>query len=175
MCVIARSADAEMEPESGLSLPQMLFLQTTLAGKRQEALTIVLEALRAGQAVVDLYVDIIQTSLYQIGLLWERNQITVAEEHMATAIVQYVMAQLYAHLPPATITRGNVVITGIQGELHQVGANLVADVLEADGWDVRFLARIRRRQTFSRPSTHITRPFWAFPLPCSLACRRCRG
>jgi methanogenic corrinoid protein MtbC1 len=42
-------------------------------------------------------------------------------------------------LPTAEVARGNIVITGIQGELHQVGANLVADVLEADGWDVCFL------------------------------------
>jgi methanogenic corrinoid protein MtbC1 len=27
----------------------------------------------------------------------------------------------------------------VAGELHQVGANIVADALEADGWDVRFL------------------------------------
>ena len=27
----------------------------------------------------------------------------------------------------------------MEGELHQVGANMVADVLEADGWNVRFL------------------------------------
>jgi methanogenic corrinoid protein MtbC1 len=32
-----------------------------------------------------------------------------------------------------------MVLTGVEGELHQVGANMVADVLEADGWDVRFL------------------------------------
>ena len=98
-----------------------------------------LDVLRAGQAIEDIYVDVIQESLYQIGSLWERNRITVAEEHMATAIVQSVMAQLYAQLPVVATTRGNIVITGIQGELHQVGANLVADVLEADGWDVRFL------------------------------------
>ena len=40
-----------------------------------------------------------------------------------------------------TFQRGclKVVITGAQGEFHQVGANMVADVLEAAGWDVRFL------------------------------------
>jgi methanogenic corrinoid protein MtbC1 len=32
-----------------------------------------------------------------------------------------------------------MVITGIEGELHQVGPNMVADVLEARGWEVRFL------------------------------------
>jgi methanogenic corrinoid protein MtbC1 len=31
------------------------------------------------------------------------------------------------------------VVTGVEGELHHIGANIVADVLEARGWDVRFL------------------------------------
>jgi methanogenic corrinoid protein MtbC1 len=30
-------------------------------------------------------------------------------------------------------------VTGVQGELHQVGAAMVADVLEYRGWNVRFL------------------------------------
>ncbi len=32
-----------------------------------------------------------------------------------------------------------MVLTGVQGEMHQVGANMVADVLEFHGWEVRFL------------------------------------
>jgi methanogenic corrinoid protein MtbC1 len=32
-----------------------------------------------------------------------------------------------------------MVVTGVSGELHQLGANLVADAMEASGWTVRFL------------------------------------
>jgi methanogenic corrinoid protein MtbC1 len=32
-----------------------------------------------------------------------------------------------------------MVVTGVAGELHQIGANLVADAMEASGWTVRFL------------------------------------
>jgi methanogenic corrinoid protein MtbC1 len=32
-----------------------------------------------------------------------------------------------------------MVVAGVAGELHQVGANMVADVLDAQGYDVRFL------------------------------------
>ena len=34
---------------------------------------------------------------------------------------------------------GRAVITGVEGERHQLGANMVADLLEAEGWSVRFL------------------------------------
>jgi methanogenic corrinoid protein MtbC1 len=83
--------------------------------------------------------DVLQHAMYEVGRLWEGNRISVAEEHMATAITQFVIAQLYQRLSPAANARGRVVITGVQGELHQVGANMVADVLEEMGWDVRFL------------------------------------
>jgi len=71
--------------------------------------------------------------------LWETNRITVAQEHMATAITQYVIARLYPLIHSAQPPRGRMVITGVEGEQHQVGPNMVADVLESAGWDVRFL------------------------------------
>jgi methanogenic corrinoid protein MtbC1 len=115
------------------------YLQEILAGKRKPALEIIMDAYHDGYSIPGLYLDVFQEALYEIGRLWERNQITVADEHMGTAITQYVMSNLYQHLEVAETQRGKLVMTGVQGELHQVGANMVADVLESDGWDVMFL------------------------------------
>jgi MerR family transcriptional regulator, light-induced transcriptional regulator len=133
-----RGLDAE-EPETGLAITRELFLQAILRGERKAATGIALESLREGFSVCDLYTDVLQEALYAVGRLWETNQITVAKEHMATAVVQAVMAQLYERLPLPAHTQGKVVLTGVQGEFHQVGANMVADLLEADGWSVCFL------------------------------------
>jgi methanogenic corrinoid protein MtbC1 len=126
-------------PSVGLGLASAVFLQAILKGYRQAALNVALEALRDGHGAPDIYVEVFQASLYEVGRLWETNRITVAEEHMATAITQYVVAQMYSRLAPADVNRGKMIIVGVEGELHQVGANMVADLLEADGWDVRFL------------------------------------
>lgn len=115
------------------------YVEAILRGKRQEALTVVLDAFREHGDVIDIYVHVLQPSMYEVGRRWETNRITVAEEHMATAITQYVLAQLYSELEPSDQNRGRAVITGVQGELHQVGANIVADAFEADGWNVQFL------------------------------------
>ena len=58
---------------------------------------------------------------------------------MATAITQYAMSQAYALIEPTETQRGKMIVTGVEGEMHQVGANMVADVMETQGWDVRFL------------------------------------
>ena len=127
------------EPHTPLAETQSLYLGAILKGQRPAAANIALEALRQGHSVADIYADVLQESLYEVGRKWATNQITVAEEHMATAITQYTISQLYARSKPAGIRRGNLVITGVHHEMHQIGANMVADVLESDGWDVRFL------------------------------------
>ena len=129
----------QKDGESELSQIQKLFLESILNGQRKAAITIAVEAIRSGHSIADAYTEIFQQSQYQLGRLWESNKITVAEEHMATAITQLVMAQIYSLIELAETVRGRVVIVGVEGEMHQIGANMIADVLETKGWDVRFL------------------------------------
>jgi methanogenic corrinoid protein MtbC1 len=122
-----------------LHVQRNVYLQAILNGERRAALTVALELLRDGHSVADVYCDVLQPAQHELGRLWERNEITVGREHMGTAITQFVIAQLYSHIPTSHTPRGKAIVTGVQGELHQLGANMVADVLEADGWNVRFL------------------------------------
>lgn len=115
------------------------YVYAILQGQRRLALQLILGAQESGHSMYDIYVDVFQEALYEVGRRWETNIITVADEHMATAITQYVMSHLYQGMAAAGQSRGNAVITGIQGELHQVGANMVADALETRGWNVVFL------------------------------------
>jgi methanogenic corrinoid protein MtbC1 len=126
---------AEQPPDARVQV----FVSALLAAQRKAAVTIALDALEADGSIVDLYVDLFQAALYEIGRRWHRNEISVADEHMATAIVKYVLAQVYARLPMPPPTKGRMLIAGVAGELHQLGANIVADALEWHGWDVRFL------------------------------------
>ena len=118
---------------------QQEFLHDLLAARRKDAAEKVMNAFRDGQTIPDIYTELLQESLYEVGRLWEANQITVADEHMGTAITQFIMSSLYEHLEVSDVRRGRAVVTGVQGEMHQVGANMVSDVLEADGWQVMFL------------------------------------
>lgn len=141
--VEACEAGEGTEEERGASLPsadiRRLYMDAALRGDRKPALRIALEALRGGMDPRDLYVDVLQGAQYEIGLLWQNNEISVAREHTATAVCQYILMRLYDELPRPVTRRGRAVITGVQGELHQLGANMVADMLEMDGWEVRFL------------------------------------
>jgi methanogenic corrinoid protein MtbC1 len=122
-----------------LDLPCRMFTEAILQGHRKAAANVVMDAIRNGTSMLDAYVDILQAAQFEVGRRWETNRITVAEEHMATAITQFVIAQLYSRIERPDTVKGRMVVTGVQGEYHHVGSNIVADVLEASGWDVRFL------------------------------------
>lgn len=130
---------SQPEASSPHSAARELYLEAALRGDRRAALTIIRQAVEDGGDAPDVYVDVLQEAQYEIGRRWESNQISVAREHTATAVCQYVLMRLYDELPRPTGSRGRAVVTGIRGEEHQIGGNMVADMLEMDGWNVRFL------------------------------------
>jgi MerR family transcriptional regulator, light-induced transcriptional regulator len=127
------------EPSDTLLTARARYLDAILRGDRKTAFAVAMQAVESGLSVPDVYMEILQVAHYEVGRLWENNVISVAGEHIATAVTQGVLSRLYALLPVAAASRGDVVVTGVEGEHHQLGANMVADVIESDGWNVRFL------------------------------------
>lgn len=116
------------------------FLQAVLQGDRRAAATILLEQIRSGATLLQVYQDVVVGAVDLVGQLWQCNRISVADEHTATETISNVVAQLYAEvavLPPNV--RGKAILTGVQGERHQLGSRLVADLWELEGFVVRYL------------------------------------
>jgi methanogenic corrinoid protein MtbC1 len=128
-----------LEGEDALSGLARQYLQALLRAERHEAGRLVLEAVRAGVAVGDVYLQVFQRSQREVGRLWQLRQITVAQEHYCTAATQLVMAQLYPYLFALPRKGRRLVAASVGGELHEVGLRVVTDLFEADGWDTLYL------------------------------------
>lgn len=115
------------------------YLDALLAGKRHEASSLILDAVRQGISVKSIYLDVFQQSQREIGRLWQMNEISVAEEHYCTAATQLIMSQLYPHIFSAERIGRRMLATSIGGELHEIGIRMVADFFEMEGWDTYFL------------------------------------
>lgn len=116
------------------------YLEAQLAGDRRAALRLVADAAQSGRhSLVELRDGVIRDAQRQIGVLWERNAITIAQEHMATAISHLALADLYRRESPAPANGYRIVVACVEGELHEFPARLVADALDVAGFDVRFL------------------------------------
>ena len=116
------------------------YLAALLVGARREALEIAIEeALWQDVEVPSLYLEVVQPAQYEIGRLWQAKRIGVAQEHLATEISRAVLARLHALLPCEPSNGRRVVVACVEGELHDLGAQVVADFLEMGGFDVHFL------------------------------------
>jgi methanogenic corrinoid protein MtbC1 len=114
------------------------FLNALLNADHGEALAMAQEVRNAGD-FKSFLIDVIQPSMYEIGRLWENNEISVAQEHLASSIVGRVMTQLYTSIVSVKPTKGRVLITAAPNEFHEIGAWMVSDLLELDGWQVLYL------------------------------------
>ena len=116
------------------------YLEAQLAGDRREAIRLLMdEGIGRGNSVLDLHLRVIQQAQREIGRLWEENVITVAQEHQATAVSQLALAHLYQQSIRRRSVGKSVLVACVEGELHDVGARICADVLDLHGFDVRFL------------------------------------
>ncbi|MGB9578426.1 MAG: cobalamin B12-binding domain-containing protein, partial [Halothiobacillaceae bacterium] len=59
--------------------------------------------------------------------------------HFATSIVARIMSALYMRVPAPVHEKGSALVTSAPNEFHELGARMVADLLELDGWNVTFL------------------------------------
>ncbi len=137
---LAQKADSYLQKsESELTELAANYLQLLLAGNRKDARQLVFDAINDGIPVRDIYLQVFEASQFEVGRLWERNQITVAQEHFCTASTQFIMAQMYPYIVSAPPVGKNVVATCIGNELHEVGIRIVTDFLEMDGWNTYYL------------------------------------
>jgi methanogenic corrinoid protein MtbC1 len=118
---------------------QRVFLALLLHGDTHGCLTLVGQSVQTADDLKRFYLDVIWPTLCSVGLLWESNQISVAEEHLATAITGRVMAALYPRFALFSVTKGTIIVSAGPNEFHEVGARMVADFMEMDGWDVDYL------------------------------------
>ncbi len=124
--------------------PEWLAMRSTfekllVAGEREQCNALAQEHVKVPSDVEPFYAQVIRPVLYEIGMLWEQGKISVAQEHLASAIVGQIMATVSMTVIQSSKHKGRLVVTSSPNEFHEIGAWMIADILANDGWDVRYL------------------------------------
>ncbi|MFD0310062.1 B12-binding domain-containing protein [Streptomyces sp. NPDC127119] len=96
----------------------------------------------AGERVL---LELIAPTQERVGLAWAADDITVAQEHAATAISERCVAAVADATAPALALSfsgtsvGRVLVSCVDGEWHSLPARLVSEVLRLRGWRVDYL------------------------------------
>ena len=115
------------------------YLKLLLSKQKIQATQYILELIEQGMEIKKLFIDVFQACQYELGRLWELNQITVAQEHFCTAATQNNMAMLTTKVMSQTPNGKSVVATCVGTEQHEIGIRIVSDFLEMEGWNTYYM------------------------------------
>jgi DNA-binding transcriptional MerR regulator/methylmalonyl-CoA mutase cobalamin-binding subunit len=120
--------------------PQEIVERALLRTRAMDAVGLETELAR-GAAVLGSarFPEAVIAPLFQrVGDGWHRGELSIAQEHLATAAASAVLARLRAALPAIPDAPVLVVATPA-GERHELGALLAATVAASEGWRVVYL------------------------------------
>jgi len=114
---------------------ERVYAAALLAGDEVAAETTIREAMETGLSSAEIDDGIIAPALWFIGALWERGEISIADEHIATEISMRVLAlQREAARVALERRRHRVMLATPAGELHVVALRMVSNLLSGAGY-----------------------------------------
>ena len=126
--------------EAKVSALGRAYVDALLSADEVAAEIAIREAMEAGLGTAQIDDEIIAPALWHVGDLWERGEISVADEHIATEISIRVLA-LQREAQRVAQTRGDyrVMLAAPAGEQHVVALRMVDNLLRDAGYDVAML------------------------------------
>jgi len=134
-----RAAGAGEDSEPPHRTLMLRYLEKLLDTDRDGALEVILEAVRNGVAVTELHDYVLLPAQVELGEMWHRSEISVAEEHFGTATTQAALALLRPFHARAEPTDRRLLAASVEGDLHDMGLRLLTDRFEMAGWRVIYL------------------------------------
>ena len=123
-------------------ISEVYFLDYTnglLQGDKEKCISIVEKLITEKTDIKDIYVALLQRSLYHVGKMWEQGQLSIADEHMGTEITKCLMNKYADKITANKKVGKTALITCVDKEFHEIGARMAADVFELNGWNTYFL------------------------------------
>lgn len=115
------------------------YLSGLIEGDRGYCQTVIEETLQSGVPANQVYMDIIWPIMNEVDRLYRRDIISSAQESFATRINRMIVDQLQNKLPRKPKVTKRIVVASATSEQGELGAQMIADLFESNGWEVRFL------------------------------------
>ncbi len=110
--------------------------QRMVAGDASGAWRLVEGRLSAGSDPAGVLTELLVPVLRSIGDRWAAGELSIGDEHRATAVAYRVIGRLGLQFGRRGRTRGTVVLAAPSGDLHALPVTIVADLLRWRGFDV---------------------------------------
>ena len=129
--------------EKQLSSHQARLKQAVLKGDRKHIVAYTEEALQAGERAEELLQDVLMPAIQEVGVLFEKKKYFLPQLIGSAEAMKLSVEKLEPLLAGdgAKETKGTIVIATVQGDIHDIGKNLVALMLKNYGFMVYDLGK----------------------------------
>jgi methanogenic corrinoid protein MtbC1/DNA-binding transcriptional ArsR family regulator len=133
------AASAPSAPDPSLREWREAYFQSLLSGQEDRALALVNALLAHRVDLITIYEEVFHTTLERIGERYQRGEIDVAQEHIASAITERMLAKVAQFYAPLHRGAGRAVLGCVAGNWHTLGLRMLADGLKTVGMEAVYL------------------------------------
>jgi excisionase family DNA binding protein len=135
--LVRRAEPGGRRPRPTGPAPSRSRLQARLvAGDETGAWSLLESALASDMTPEDVLLELVAPTLRAIGTRWERGQLSIADEHRASAVAARLISRLGARFARRGVKRGTVILAAPSGERHGAPVAIAANLLRWRGFDV---------------------------------------
>lgn len=132
--------------------------QAIIEGNLEEAVSLAEEALRLGLNPAEVIERGYVPGIQKVGELWEKGEYFLPELITSAEAMKAAMAILEPALKQggqASRSAGKVVIGTVEGDIHDIGKNIVASMLQASGFEVYDLGADVKLEKFAEKANEM--------------------
>ncbi|AYC30663.1 cobalamin B12-binding domain-containing protein [Paenisporosarcina cavernae] len=117
------------------------FAHALLDGDSEKAYELLESEFAKGKSPAYIFQHYVTGAMRDVGELWLNDEISVADEHLATATCDYVLAKFHSRIPrkKGTSAGKKAMFFTVEKEQHSLGMKMAAYLFEQAGWRVRML------------------------------------
>ena len=115
------------------------YITHAIEGETEQVTELVDSYLNAGKSVKDILLKMFMPALVNIGELWNKGLLNIAEEHLAVTVTISQIERITQSLIPSVHIIGTAAICTPVGEKHFIGPKVVSELMRLSGWNVHFL------------------------------------
>jgi excisionase family DNA binding protein len=107
-----------------------------VAGCEEESANTLIEAHLRGEALTEIFDDLICPAMRRVGELWYNGELTITQEHIATRVASNAVFKLRNVLPVSRMNGNLAMCCAMEGDFHELPTLLAQTILENEGWEV---------------------------------------
>lgn len=112
------------------------FLQSLINGSEEAAANVFITAHLKGKPLTEIIDQEVCPAMREIGEMWHRGEIGIAQEHLATRTVTSALYKLRNALPIPEMANRLAICCAMDGDLHELPTFMSQMALENEGWEV---------------------------------------